>query len=55
LYGPSQKSALVIEGGASGGLLSVRDAGGTQTASVSGTGVFAAQRNGKQVWQAPQN
>lgn len=55
LFTPALKSALVLEGGATGGNLSVRDASGTQTASISGSGVFAAHRNGKAVWQAPAN
>lgn len=55
LFTPALKSAVVLEGGATGGNLSLKDANGTQTASISGAGVFAAHRNGKAVWQAPAN
>ena len=53
LFGSSGRAALTAQSIASGGLLSLHDARGETSATVSGVGTFVSVKDGRPVWQAP--
>ena len=53
LFGTSGRAAMTVQSGPTGGLLSLHDAQGATSATVSGVGTFVSVKDGRPVWQAP--
>ncbi|MCH7945968.1 MAG: hypothetical protein IIC73_08165 [Armatimonadetes bacterium] len=53
IFGTTGRAALTAKTGPTGGLLTLHDAQGETSATVSGVGTFVSVKDGRTVWQAP--
>ena len=53
IFGTTGRAALIAQSGTTGGLLSLHDAQGEKSATVSGVGTFVSIKDGRPAWQAP--